>query len=189
MEIADNLDADYVVLHTGSSGQENENDARKRTINALNTLSDMNPGKAKILLENTAGRRGDVSSRLQDLAEILYEHKGGIIGGVCIDTCHAYAAGYDLNNNDGLSEFVNEIDKYLGRNNVKLIHLNDSKKVCNSKVDRHEHIGKGNIGKEALKNFVIHPAFDSIPIILETPKKTDSDDPKNLKVVRRFFKG
>ncbi len=187
LKIAVLLNADYVVLHLGSSSQNNENDARKRAATALTKLSDMGESNVRILIENTAGRRGDISTLIKNLADILDNDTMGLVGGICLDTCHAFVAGYDLTKEGGLSEFINEIDTYIGFDKVKLIHLNDSKKALNSKVDRHEHIGKGSIGKEAMKRFLRHPAFESVPIILETPKKSESDDPKNLKLVRRFF--
>lgn len=187
LQIAVSLDADYVVLHLGSSSRNNENDARKRSITALKKVSDLGRFDSRVLIENTAGRRGDISTLIKNLADILDNDTGGLIGGICLDTCHAFAAGYDLAKEDGLSKFVEEIDTYIGRNKTKLIHLNDSKKDFNSRVDRHEHIGKGSIGKEAIKRFLRHPAFESVPIILETPKKSESDDPRNLKLVTSFF--
>lgn len=187
LKIAVLLDADYVVLHLGSSSQNSENDARKRAVTALKKVSEMGEFHGRILIENTAGRRGDISTLIKNLADILDNDKMGLVGGICLDTCHAFAAGYDLTKEDELSEFINEIDTYIGFDKVRLIHLNDSKKAFNSKVDRHEHIGKGSIGKEAMKRFLRHPAFESIPIILETPKKSEGDDPRNLKLVRRFF--
>ncbi len=187
LKIAVLLDADYVVLHLGSSSQNKENDALKRAVTALTKVSDMGEFNGRILIENTARRRGDISTLIKNLADILDNDTMVLIGGVCLDTCHAFAGGYDLTKEDGLSKLVDEIDTYLGRDKVKLIHLNDSKKDFNSRVDRHEHIGKGSIGKEAMKRFLRHPAFESVPIILETPKKSESDDPRNLKIVRSLL--
>ena len=110
-----------------------------------------------------------------------------MIGGICLDTCHAFASGYDLSTERGLSEFTVEIESCVGIDAVKLIHLNDSRKGCGSRIDRHEHIGRGLIGKEGLRKLVNHPAFSSIPLILETPKKNEMDDPANLEIVRSFI--
>lgn len=184
MEIADLLNADYVVLHTGSSSQDTEGNARKRAVAALKAISGLGSWKARLLLENTAGERGDISSKIKDLAEIIDDTGGGLIGGVCIDTCHAFAAGYDLRDKNGISELIREIDIHIGLDAVKLIHLNDSKRQHNSKVDRHEHIGEGGIGMEGLRMFVNHSAIMSVPLILETPKKSEDDDQRNLKTVR-----
>jgi deoxyribonuclease-4 len=188
MDMADALGADYVVIHPGSSSDGNQNDARKRAISGLRSLSERRRWAAKVLLENTAGKRGDIASRLEELSQMLNEDNGNIIGGICIDTSHAYSAGYNLKDKDGLSDFIEKIQTYIGFDRLKLIHLNDSKKSYNSKVDRHEHIGRGFIGKEAMKRLLKHPAFYGIPVILETPKKSEKDDMMNLKMARSFYK-
>jgi deoxyribonuclease-4 len=187
MELADLLGADYVILHTGSASHETEGNARKKAVQALTRVMGQGKWGSRLLLENTAGERGDISSRIRDLAEIIEGTGSDSIGGVCLDTCHAFASGYDLLTEGGLSEFTIEIERCVGIDAVKLIHLNDSRKGCGSKVDRHEHIGKGLIGKEGLRRFVNYPAFGSIPLILETPKKNEMDDPGNLKIVRSFL--
>lgn len=189
MNIADLLDADYVILHTGSASQDSEEVGLKRAIEALKKVSKVKRWKAKLLLENTAGERGDISSHIKDIAEIINETNSPLIGGVAIDTCHAFAAGYDIKNEKGLSVLIREIETHVGLNNIKLIHLNDSKKGLGCRVDRHEHIGKGGIGNEGLKRFICHPAFENIPLILETPKKSDWDDLRNLKIVRDLLRG
>jgi deoxyribonuclease-4 len=117
----------------------------------------------------------------------MHGTKRDLIGGLCIDTCHAFASGYNLSDKTGLAEFVEEIKAHAGIDAVKVIHLNDSKKDYNSKVDRHEHIGEGRIGKEGLKRFLNHPVLKAIPLILETPKKSDQDDARNLRVVKDLF--
>jgi len=145
MELADVLCADYVILHTGSASQERENSARRKAIKALRATIGLHTWNSKLLLENTAGERGDISSRIKDIAEIIEGAGSDVIGGVCLDTCHAFAAGYDVSTEEGVSELTREIQYYLGTHAVKLIHLNDSKKGHGSKVDRHEHIGEGYI--------------------------------------------
>lgn len=187
LDLADALGADYVVLHTGSASQDNQDNARRRAVRALERISGEKEWKARLLLENTAGEKGDISSRVRDLAYIMDGVNKGLIGGLCIDTCHAFAAGYNLSDEDSLEEFVQEVATHAGIEAVKVIHFNDSKKDYNSKVDRHEHIGEGRIGKEGLKRFLNHPALKSIPLILETPKKSDQDDARNLRAVRALF--
>lgn len=187
MDIADLLDADYVILHTGSASQDSEEAGRKRAIEALKRVARKKEWKAKLLLENTAGEKGDISSRIKDIAEIIDKTGSPLIGGVVIDTCHAFAAGYDIRNENGLLGLIKEIKTYIGLNNIKLIHLNDSKKGYNSHVDRHEHIGNGGIGRHGFKMLINHPAFKDIPLILETPKKSEEDDPRNLRIVRNLF--
>lgn len=187
MDIADVLDVDYVILHTGSSSLDSKEVGLERVIDSLKKVSNKRKWRSKLLLENTAGEQGDISPYIEDLGKIIDKVGSPLIGGVVIDTCHAFAAGYEISSKKGLSEFVEEIERHLGLSNVKLIHLNDSKKGLNSHLDRHEHIGEGYIGKEGLKNFLSHPAFLEIPLILETPKKNEEDDRKNLEVVRSLL--
>jgi deoxyribonuclease-4 len=184
MDLADLLGAEYVVLHTGSASATDEGTARKRAIDALRDVLGLSTWRTRLLLENTAGERGDISSRIGDLSEIIRQTESPLIGGVCIDTCHAFSAGYDITAQEGISRLAAEIGDHLGPGSVKLVHLNDSKKGRGSKVDRHEHIGRGGIGMEGLRRFVNHPAFRDVPLILETPKKSEDDDRRNLAAAR-----
>ena len=184
MELADALGAEYVILHTGSASQDIGGKARKRAVQALRTVFGHCEWTARLLLENTAGERGDISSRIIDLAEIIEKSGSASIGGICLDTCHAFQAGYEISSEAGVKDMAEEIKAHIGLDKVKLVHLNDSKRAFNSRVDRHEHIGGGHIGKEGLKYLINHPAFRNVPLILETPRKSEEDDPRNLKVVR-----
>lgn len=186
MELADALGAEYVVLHTGSA-RDGGREGRSRAIGALREVLRGTAHSSRLLLENTAGERGDISSAMPDLAEIIDGVGSPAIGGVCIDTCHAFAAGYDISTGKGLSALVSAIEEHLGLAGVKLVHLNDAKKGLNSRVDRHEHIGEGQITKDGFRRFLGHPAFAGVPVILETPKKSDEDDPRNLTVVRELM--
>jgi deoxyribonuclease-4 len=183
MELADLLGAEYVILHTGSASQDIGGNARERAVSSLRKVFRNNEWKAQLLLENTAGEKGDISSKITDLAEIMGS-SGAPSLGVCIDTCHAFQAGYEISAEDGVNNMVKEIRDRIGLDKVKLIHLNDSKRTFGSGVDRHEHIGEGHIGKQGLKYLINHPAFKSIPLVLETPKKSEEDDPRNLRIVR-----
>ncbi|MCC6347446.1 MAG: deoxyribonuclease IV [Nitrospirales bacterium] len=184
MDLADTLGADYVVLHTGSA-QDSPGEARARAVKALRRVAGEGEWKAGLLLENTAGERGDISSTIGELAEILTAAAVPLLAGVCLDTCHAFSAGYDVADS---AELAAEIERNLGTAKVKLIHLNDSKRSLGARVDRHEHIGEGAIGGEGLKKFVSHPAFRAIPLVLETPKKSEDDDRRNLETVRRLLR-
>lgn len=187
LDIADMIDADYAILHTGSASQVPEEIGRQRAIEALRQISIQKQWRTKLLLENTAGERGDISSEIKDLAEIIDKTNNPLIGGVCIDTCHAFAAGYDIRDKKGQFSLIEEIELYIGLNNLKLIHLNDSKRGYNTRVDRHEHIGIGRIGLKGLKGFINHPLLKDIPLILETPKKSDEDDKRNLAIVKKML--
>jgi deoxyribonuclease-4 len=187
MDSADKTGAEFVVLHTGSATGDDPRIARERVAAALNDIAKGGRWKAGLLIENTAGERGDVTSQIPDIAEIMEKVPADLIGGVCIDTCHAFTAGYDVTSFYSVDRLVDEIDRYMGLEKVKLLHVNDAKGKLGSGVDRHEHIGCGNIGIRGFRNFLRHPAFSEIPIILETPKKTEGDDIRNLKAVRKIL--
>ncbi|HMK43034.1 MAG TPA: deoxyribonuclease IV [Dissulfurispiraceae bacterium] len=184
MDLADQIGAEYVVLHTGSASYDEPANARRRAIGALRQVSRVKKWGVRLLLENTAGERGDISSRIADIAEMIDAVESPMIGGICLDSCHAFAAGYDLADAEQLHGLADEVERLLGRDSVRLIHLNDSKKGLGAGVDRHEHLGQGGIGLDALKAFITHPLFCDVPLVLETPKKTEEDDPRNLKIVR-----
>ncbi|TAN42139.1 MAG: deoxyribonuclease IV [Nitrospirae bacterium] len=187
MNIADAIGAGYVVLHTGSASGDDPAAARSRAIDCLRRVGESGSWKAGLLLENTAGERGDITSKIREISEILHAVSGELIAGVCLDTCHAYSAGYDLTTAAGREVLVAALEQDIGKERLKLLHLNDSKNAAGSGVDRHEHIGEGKIGAEALGQVINHPFFQDVPLILETPKKTDDDDPRNLKTVRRLL--
>ena len=187
MERADEIGAEYVVLHTGSASSEDRRASVERAVGALNEVAAMKRWKAGLLIENTAGERGDVSSTIAELSKILDAVKGPLISGICLDTCHAFAAGYDIRSARGMRRMAGEIRKHVGFERVKLIHLNDSKGAMGSRVDRHEHIGSGRIGEGGLSRLFHYSPLRKVPLILETPKKSDSDDPMNLAKVREML--
>ncbi len=183
MERADFLGVDYVVLHTGVAYDPK---GRQRAAQSIRkTLRNRRFG-AGLLLENTAGKRGDIGSSIEDMAWLI-DHSGGYAAGICMDSCHAFAAGYDIRNAAGIKRLSGDIGKHIGFGLVKLVHLNDSKGEAGSLIDRHDHIGKGKIGRGALKRFITHKPFVDIPIVLETPKRNDNDDADNLSVVRAML--
>lgn len=186
MDRADTIGADYVILHTGSASGDDGTIARKRAIEALNEVVQMGRWKAGLLIENTAGERGDISSTITDLSEILNGVDGLLLSGICWDTCHAFAAGYDIRDEKAVQKISNEIKKHIGFDRIKLIHINDSRRGAGSGIDRHEHIGLGKIGIRGLSQFINLRTFRNIPLILETPKKRETDDPVNLKKVRKM---
>ncbi len=187
MDRADQIGAEYVVLHTGSASGDDLRAARNRAVTALNEVADIGRWRAGLLLENTAGKRGDISSSVQELSGIMNGVAGPLIAGICIDTCHAFAAGYDIRDSEGIRSLSEEIQEYAGADKVKLIHLNDSRGDLGSHTDRHEHIGLGKIGSKALHRIVRCRMFRDVPLILETPKKKESDDPANLRKVRMMI--
>jgi deoxyribonuclease-4 len=187
LDRADMIGADYVVLHPGCAAGDYESAARARAIAALNKVADGGSWNAELLIENTAGKRGDISSSIEELREIIEGVPRHLIAGICLDSCHAFAAGYDIRQEDVLHGLSAAIQQFIGKDRLRLIHLNDSKKQPGSRVDRHEHIGQGRIGMRGLQAFICHELFRDVPLILETPKKSESDDPMNLARVRKLI--
>ena len=124
-----------------------------------------------ILLETMSGKGTEIGYTFEQLKSIIDKVKYSELMGVCLDTCHVYSAGYDIVNN--LDDVLEEFDKIIGIDKLKAIHLNDSMKEYDSKKDRHEKIGKGTIGLEAIKNFITHPQLKELPFFLETPNELD----------------
>jgi deoxyribonuclease-4 len=188
--IAGSLGADYIVVHPGSSKGKGVKGGRcggfgiRRVTEALNGVAGLKPGPAvEILLENTAGGGHQTGSSLADIGTIIDKVKGLKLG-LCFDTCHGFQAGYPMKTPGEAAALVKAIDKAVGLKRLKLVHLNDSRTPLDSRVDRHQHIGKGMIGSVGLGAFLKNPGVRGVPVILETPKKTERDDPRNLKVVR-----
>ena len=187
LEMADKIEAEYVVLHTGSASGDDPGTARRRVIDSLREISGRGLWKAGLLLENTSGHRGDVTSRISEIAEIIEAVSDDLVSGICLDTCHAFSGGYNIRTANGIEAMSGEINQHLERNRVKLLHVNDAKGPLGSGLDRHAHIGEGLIGSKGIKRILLHPRFDEIPIILETPKKSDTDDIKNLRRIRNLL--
>ena len=134
-----------------------------------------------ILLENTAGQKNSVGSDFKQLAEIFSKCKPEKKFGVCLDTCHAFVAGYDLRTKSAVKNTMKKFDETVGIKNLKILHLNDSKGELNSNRDRHDHIGLGEIGKEGLGEIIKIMNENNIPIVLETPIDDIRDDFENIK--------
>ncbi len=184
------LRADYIVTHMGSHKETSEEAGIKRLTDALNIILEKTKGaEVGILLENTSGSGSWLGYKFSHQKKILQGIKQKERVGLCLDTAHAYLAGYDIASKEGLEAMLKEIDELVGINLIKLIHLNDAKGELGSKHDRHDHIGKGTIGLDGMKRIINHPKLKNIPLILETPKKTETDDIMNLSLVRKLRKG
>ena len=134
-----------------------------------------------ILLENTAGQKNSVGSDFKQLAEIFSKCKPAKKFGICLDTCHAFVAGYDLRTKETVKKTMKEFDDAIGLENLKILHLNDSKGELNSNLDRHNHIGLGEIGNEGLSEVVKTMNKNKIPVVLETPIDDIRDDFENIR--------
>lgn len=179
---ADQLDADFLVVHVGSNAVQGTDYATTRMVEALKRVRTFKT-RTRLLLENTAGERGDLGSRMEELAAICDRLGPDSQIGFCLDTCHAFAAGYDLSRPEGVRQWVRTIESTIGLDRLCLLHVNDSKKGLSCHVDRHEHIGKGKIGLKGFETIVRHPRLRNIPMILETPKKQPGDDRQNMDVL------
>jgi deoxyribonuclease-4 len=127
-------------------------------------------GRTRILLEHTAGQGTNLGHRFEHLAQIIDRLGGSSRVGVCLDTCHLIAAGYDISSEVGYHDTFRQFTRIVGLSRLKMFHLNDSKKPCGSRVDRHEHIGKGCLGLTTFRRLVNDPRFAKLPMLLETPK-------------------
>ncbi|MCM8792169.1 MAG: deoxyribonuclease IV [Candidatus Omnitrophica bacterium] len=184
---ADGLGAEFLVSHLGSHKGQGEDFGIERLSQALNIILDKTyDTKVNILLENTAGSGFWLGYRFKHHSAILKKINQKRRVGICLDTCHAYVAGYDLSKEEGINAMLREIDEEVGLEKLKLIHLNDAKDECGSHRDRHADIGKGKIGRESMKAIVNHPRLKDLPFILETPKKDERDDMRNLATVREL---
>lgn len=182
LDRCDALGARFLVLHMGKG--EDKQVSQTRMVEAIMRAWGEEPRAVCLLLENTAGQGRELGRRLEDLAEIFDRIRWKINCGLCIDSCHAFAAGYPIHRRNGLYRFVSKLEQLFGFASVKIIHLNDSLRPFGSRVDRHAHIGKGELGLDGLRRIVNHAKLRNIPMILETPRKTDTDDLENLAAVR-----
>ncbi len=185
----DALGIPYLNFHPGAHMGQGDDAGIKLIAESLNIAHDLTPGCAvKSVLETTAGQGSALGRTFEQLRAIidLVDEKDRMA--VCIDTCHIFAAGYDISTEEGYEETFRKFDSIVGRDRLVAIHMNDSKKGLSSRVDRHEHIGKGTIGKKGFALLMNDGRLASIPKILETPKSEDMhEDRDNLAVLRRLI--
>jgi len=183
VERCDKLGIPYLVTHLGSHKGTGEDKGIQRLVSALTEVAKTNKD-VTILLENTAGQKNSVGSDFTQLAEIFFGLKPASRFGICIDTCHAFAAGYDLRNEKNVKDAFEKFDSEIGLKHIKIIHLNDSKGELGCHLDRHEHLGLGHIGEAGLSQVVKLANKNKIPIILETPideRRTDFENIRKAK--------
>jgi len=199
LDRAEMLGLDGLVMHPGSYTSGTESGGLKLIADGLAAILARRPaGRTRILLEQTAGQGTNLGHRFEHLAEIIDRLGGSSRVGVCLDTCHLLAAGYDVCSDEGYADTFTQFGRIVGFSRLKAFHLNDSKKPCGSRVDRHEHIGQGCLGLEPFRRIVNDPRFAKLPMLLETPKldtpesrrRSDVDpwDRKNLKLLRSLIR-
>lgn len=175
----------YVVMHQGAQGKCSEEEALGRLIDSVKYALDHAPDDGSVLLlETTAGQGSCMGHRFEQVAAVLESVGADQRLGVCVDTCHIFAAGYDLRDAEAYAATMETLDRTVGLHRIKLIHANDSKRELGSRVDRHEHIGHGHIGAEGFRLLLSDPRLAGVPTVLETPKADDSDI-DNLAALRR----
>jgi deoxyribonuclease-4 len=185
---ADVLSIPFLIVHVGNRGSLSEDEALTKVVKGLNTSLHTVDNRVMILLENTAGQGTEIGFNFTQFKKIFsgVEDKGRI--GICLDTAHAFAAGYDLSSKKGLDAALSEFDRLIGLQHLHLLHLNDAKTPLGSHADRHWHIGKGYIGLKGFKHIVNHPLLVHLPGIMETPRKDFKDDLRNMRVIRGLMK-
>jgi deoxyribonuclease-4 len=189
LERAEALGIPYLVAHPGAHmGAGEEAGLRQVAISIRELLKRTRGYQVQAVLETTAGQGTSLGHRFEQIAAILDQIGLPERTGVCLDTCHVFAAGCDIRTPDGYAGVIREFDRTVGIANLKVIHLNDSKRGLGCRVDRHEHIGKGAIGLEAFRCLVTDPCLRGLPMIIETPKDNDfvSADSRNLQTLRRL---
>ncbi len=180
----DMLKIPFLVTHLGHASDEKEA-GKKRVIAAINEVFSRYNGKTMLLLENTAGEKNSVGSLIEDIRDVLFGVEVERTG-ICFDTCHAFAAGYEMRSNESVADLMENIDNLIGTSRIKLIHLNDAKGECGSGLDRHEHIGLGEIGQTGMVSLLNNPVIRQTPLICETPTNEIRGDTENIRVVREI---
>lgn len=184
------LGISYLVIHLGSHMGRGSNSGIDQLVNALTAAGarTKSANEVVILLENNVGQKNSVGGTLEELRLILDRLDSSKQFGVCIDTCHLFASGYDLRTKEDVNIIFEKIKAIVGLKELKIVHLNDSKGGLGSNLDRHEHIGLGSIGVEGITAFLNHRAIQALPIIMETPIDKRRGDEQNLQVVLDMIK-
>ncbi|MEJ2126207.1 MAG: deoxyribonuclease IV, partial [Candidatus Bathyarchaeota archaeon] len=179
------LEIPYLVTHLGSHLGKGKETGFERLINGINKVLKDTKGKVTVLLENTAGTKNSMGSTFEDIQHIIERLTHQEYIGVCFDTSHAFAAGYDLRTKEALQETINSIQKTVGFEKIKLVHLNDSKGELNSRIDRHDHIGLGKIGENGFRN-ILASRLGEAPLVMETPRDARRSDVGNLEKAKEL---
>ncbi len=182
----DRLGAEYLIFHPGSHTGSGLEKGIKKIVEALNIILTEVETETMILLENTAGAGTSIGEEFSQLKEIIEQVAEPERLGICVDSCHAFSAHYNLAKKEGLEELITDFETLIGLEKLKVIHLNDSKHDCCTNKDEHAHLGEGKIGKNAFKRLINHPKLKNKVFILETPQfdKEEDDDVILLKKLR-----
>jgi len=189
LQRAAKLGIPFLITHPGSHLGQGLDVGLERFVGNLDrAITRSKVSEVKILLETTAGQGTNLGSSFEQIACILSQSTYGDGLGVCLDTAHAFAAGYDMRTLETYEETFSRFDRIIGLERLEFFHINDSKRPLGSRVDRHEHIGKGEIGLSAFRLLLNDPRFQQHPMVLETPKGKDlKEDKENLRVLRSLI--
>lgn len=185
LDRCDLLGIRYLVTHLGHTGDD-PGTGRRRVIEAIRTAVSASRSETMVLLENTAGERNAVGSTLEEIRQVLDGIEDVCQAGICLDTCHAFAAGYEIRDGESVSRLADDLENMVGLSRLRLIHLNDAKGERGSGLDRHEHIGMGSIGEKGIRAVLSHPSLCRVPFICETPVDDRRDDAGNIIKVREL---
>jgi deoxyribonuclease-4 len=187
LERCGRLNIPYLVTHLGSHLGAGEKVGWTRIINGCNKALKQVSNSVMLLLENTAGQKNSLGTTFEDLKYIMTQIQLNERVAICFDTCHAFAAGYNLRNKDAVRETLNRFEEVIGFERLKVIHLNDSMGGLGCRLDRHEHIGLGYIGEEGFRAVLHHAVLRDLPLILETPIDSRRDDDGNLQKIQELY--
>jgi deoxyribonuclease IV len=182
------LEVRYLVIHLGSHMGKGQASGTRQLVKAIKYSQEKSDNAPFVLLENNAGQRNSIGSNFEELRMILDSLNDPKQFGICMDTCHLFASGYDLRTKADVDKTLEKFDNIVGLKELKFIHLNDSKGPLGSNLDRHEHIGLGQIGTEGLVAFLNQRAIRALPVIMETPIDEKRGDEQNLKTVLGMVK-
>jgi deoxyribonuclease-4 len=180
------LEVDYLVAHIGSHLGKGIMEGVKNVVGACNEALEANPGKTVLLVETMAGQSHSVGSRFEELRLIVDGVKQSERMGVCFDTCHVFAAGFDLSSKPAVERTMGLFDDIVGKERLKVVHLNDSMGPVGSGLDRHEYVGKGQIGEKGFRAILHHGDIAKLPLIMEVPVEEKTQYEENLKMARRL---
>ena len=183
------LEADYLVLHPGSFRGASREEGLRRVALAIEQAADgldLGAGKLRILIENTAGSEFSLGGNFEQVAELLSLLRNFVPSGACIDTCHTHVAGYDIVSEAGYADTLDQLNRTIGLKNVYVLHCNDAKAARASKLDRHQHIGKGTIGLKPFRRLLNDPRLRRAAFIAETPIEQPLDDLTNVDALKRL---
>jgi len=181
---AEQIGTPYLIIHIGHRMEASEDEALEAVSQGINQAFERTKNSVTLLLENTAGQGTEIGYTFEHLRRILDGVHDRERMGICLDTAHAFAAGYDLSRKEEIDRALESFDKTIGLKRLHLLHLNDSKTPLGSRKDRHWHIGEGYLGKEGFRYLINHPSVRALPGIMETPRKDTVEDLKNMKVIR-----